>query len=121
MADELTLSASLAYSKSGETLRTAITGLQRDVTGTEHAKYVQLIGTSEEALILTDIGTPGYCLLRNLDETNYVSIRSGTAAANCIELLPGDFALFRFARTATAPFALANTSACRVEITIIES
>ena len=89
-------------------------------TGDTYAEYIQTIGTSEEALELgQDIGTPGYCLIINLDTTNFVSIRRATGEGNCIRLDAGGFALFKWA--ATAPFAIADTGSCRVKVLLLEA
>jgi hypothetical protein len=56
-----------------------------------------------------------------LDATNYVSIRPATGAANAVELKAGEFSgPFRLARTATAPFAIANTASVSLEYWIFE-
>ena len=90
-------------------------------TGDSYAEFIQSVGTAEEALELgQDIGTPGYCLLINLDPTNFVSIRRATGEGNCIRLdAGGGFALFKLA--ATAPFAIADTGACRVKCLLLEA
>jgi hypothetical protein len=121
MANEVTVSVSLAFSKSGKTIEFSKKGKQLDVSGDDYLRRTQVIGTSEEALDIGDIATPGYFIGWNNDTTNYVSIRSGTGAANCVELKPGgEPVCFRFARGATAPFAIANTANCTIEYLIIE-
>ena len=118
MANELTVSASLSFSKSGVEASLSYGGLRFTVTGAKATRIVQAIGTSEEALDLGDVGTSGYILIKNLDSTNYVSIRPGTGTANCIKLKAGEIAMFRIE---TAPWAIANTAACNVEFLLIEN
>jgi hypothetical protein len=124
VANELTVSVSARYSKNGVQLSTddfGVAGIQIDVSGTEVARFVQLIGTTEEAIAKpSDIATPGFCVLKNLDPTNYVSIQSASGATACIKLKPGEVALFRFADAATAPYATANTAACRLAVILFE-
>jgi len=119
VADELSIAVELNYSKSGVTEEITHTD-NVTVTGSEILRCIQSVGTSEEALELgQDIGTPGYVFLKNLDDTNFVSIRRGTGESNMIKLLPGECALFRMA--ATAPFAIADTAACRLLIVMFET
>lgn len=90
-----------------------------DVSGTEVADTIYSIGTSAEAVPLGDIGTAGYLWAQNLDTTNYVTLSvetDGTSAL--VRLNAGDVALFR---CAGAPYAMANTAACRVRFLVIES
>ena len=122
MADEITASASLRYARSTHTAFYAVTGKQFDQTGTDYAEHTQTIGTTEEALDLGDVGTPGYILLVNLDPTNFVSVRAATGAANAIRLdANGGFALFKLGSGATAPFAIADTAACQIKYLLIEA
>lgn len=39
------------------------------------------IGTSDEVISLGDISTPGWCWMKNLDDTNYVDIGPTSAGA----------------------------------------
>ncbi len=75
MADELTVTASLAFSKGQASSSMSVLALTIDVTGTRYNKSVQTIGTSEEALSLGDIGTPGYVIVKNLDRVRSVRRR----------------------------------------------
>lgn len=118
MADELTVAASLAFSKSSRNVSITIGGTTFDVAGDKYSKIIQAIGTSEEALALGDVGTPGWVLVKNLDATNYVSLRPATGVADMIKMKPGEFALFRLA--GAAPFAIADTTSCDIEIVIID-
>ena len=116
MSNELSISASLSFSKGGASVNRA-DGIQVDVTGDAFTHQVQLIGeASEEALVEgTEVGTPGYVFIKNLDDTNSVSV--GITGSYTIELLPGQFALFP---AAAAIFAKAITADCNVEYIIIE-
>ena len=119
MANELTVSASLAFAKTTYAVDMAKTGFQCTVTGTKFVHNVQAIGfAAEEAIQLGDVGTPGYAIFVNRDATNYVTIRPATGVADCIKLKPGDVAMFRFA--CAAPFAIAAVAACNIEYVIIE-
>lgn len=119
MANELTLSASIKFVKGNVSVSTAKSGVQLDVAGNDFVTKTQNVGTSEEALDLGDITTPGYVMIRNLDSTNFVSIRPATGAANLIKVPAGGIALFMC--EASAPFVIANTAAVQIEYTMIEA
>jgi hypothetical protein len=125
VANELTVSVSARYSKNGVQISTddfGVAGIQIDVAGTEVARFVQLIGTSEEAILMPgDIASPGFMIVKNLDASNYVTIASASGATACIKLKPGEPALFRLADSATTPYATANTASCRIAVIIIEN
>ena len=118
MAEEITISASLAFSKGGIGSTLSDSDLKFDVTGTDYFQGTQGVGTSEEALDLGHITTPGYCYMKNTDTTNFVSIIRATSEGNCIKLKAGEVALFRF--EATAPFVKADTSAVQINYLLIE-
>lgn len=122
MANELTITASLAFAK-GNVASTsrAVSNLTVDVSGSAYAAIVQNVGTSEEQLDFGAVTTPGYCLIKNLDSTNYVEIRAGTGVADLIKISPGKSCLFPFAADCTAPFAIANSSAVNVEMLLVEA
>ncbi len=121
MANELTVSGSLSFTKGSITAALAKNGLQITITGTKKLENVQNIGTSEEALQLGDLGSAANCwlLLINRDATNYVSVRRATGEGNFAKLLAGEFLLTRM--EAAAPFLIANTAACNVEYCLIEA
>lgn len=125
MADEITITTSLSFVKGNVSESLSDTSLTRDVSGTKYVKGVQNVGfASEEALDMGDILTgattsPGYAFFRNLDATNFVTIRGATGIADTVKLLPGDVALFRLA--ADAPFVQADAAAVNLEYLIIEA
>lgn len=80
------------------------------------------IGTSEEALKLGEITSLGWFLFRNLDETNYVEIRSATGASNdIIKVPPLGGALFHWGTDVTQPYAIANTAACQCRYLLLST
>ena len=123
IANELSLQAVLTYTKGTGDARVNVNKSYTDlvtVTGDEYQQFVQSVGTSAEAIPLGDVGTAGFVMLRNLDTTNFITISTDAAAhANpCNKMFPGEFCLFR---AAAAPYAKADTAACRMEVTIIET
>jgi hypothetical protein len=122
MADELTIHATMSFAKSSAALEHTKTA-QVTVSGTECAQWVQTIGTSEEAIQLPpDIATLGYFMAENLDVTNFVSLRAGTGLGNFAKIPAGKFAgPFMLGSGATAPYAIADTGACRVKFSLVEA
>lgn len=119
MANELTITGSISFSKSGTTASVSKTGITVDITGSNVLDITQTIGTSEEALVLGDVATPGYCIIENLDATNFVEIRPATGVADCIKVRAGKFAgPFEFA--AAAPYAIADTAPVKIRMLLIE-
>ena len=118
MAEEITLSASLTFLKGGIGSSLSDTDLTFDVSGTDYFQGTQGVGTSEEALDLGHITTPGYCYMKNTDSTNFVSVIRATSEGNCIKIKAGEVALFRF--EATAPFVKADTSEVQIDYLLIE-
>lgn len=115
MTNEITISASLTFSKGGASVSRA-DGKQVTVTGDALSHEVQAIPTSNTALAEgAALGTPGYVFIKNLDSANFVTV--GITGSYTIKLLAGEFALFR---AAAAIFALADTATCNVEYVIIE-
>lgn len=118
MANELVLTATLAFAKGNVDVSLDPGSLQVTVSGTKYHQGVQEIGTSEEALSIGDVGTAGYVLLINRDATNFVELRPGSGLADLVKVKAGEFALFRLALE--GPYAIADTAACEVEYIVIE-
>jgi hypothetical protein len=118
MANEITMSGSLDFSKNDVVDSLSFSGLQIDVTGVKIARQVQEVAITEEALNLGDIGTPGYILVRNMDDTNYMEFMAGTGETETVKLKAGEWALFRF--TSADPFVIADTAVVNIEYLLIE-
>ena len=71
-------------------------------------RNVQNIGTSDEALALGDVTTPGWSVFQNLDDTNFVEIGVGSFTP-FLKLKPTEQCLVRLGTT--APRAQADTAA----------
>lgn len=118
MANEITASVSLKFSKGGKTASVSKQGIQLTMSGTDYTRHTQTIGTSEEALVLGDVGTLGLMVVTNLDATNFVSIRPATGGTNTIKIKAGETQMFRLATA--APFAIADTGAVEIEVLLLE-
>jgi hypothetical protein len=122
MANELTLSGSLAYADSeGSDLSLALSEILASVATKKFVHHKQNIPTSEEALDLGELTALGWGIFINRDETNFVEIRVGTGGNDFVKIPPGKFALFHFGSDVTAPFAIADTAACQLEYVIVNT
>lgn len=114
MAAELTLQGlNIVFTKANcPSINITIAAIQPTVTGTQYMDNVQSIGfAAEEAILLGDVASGGYCFFQNMDATNFVSLRQGTGTTNFVKLLAGEWACFRLSADSTAPFAIADTAA----------
>jgi len=119
MANEITLSASLAYSEGDVAASLAFTGLQFDVTGNKVVHTVQSVAiTTDEPLVHGDVGTPGYIIIKNHDDANFVSLSDADGTTACVKIKAGEVAMFRLA--SADPYIVADTAACIVEYLLIE-
>jgi hypothetical protein len=122
MASELTVTAGLKFAKgTGDAAMSLSKSFSDvvDVSGTEYYENIQSVGTSNEALLASDVGTQGYVLLRNLDTTNFVTVSTDSSAhANpVVKLEAGEVAVFR---ANAALYLKADTGTCRVLCVVIE-
>tara|TARA_B100000029_G_scaffold501774_1_gene575883 strand:- start:754 stop:1122 length:369 start_codon:yes stop_codon:yes gene_type:complete len=85
-----------------------------------HAAVVK-VGTSEEDVSTGDISTLGWCLMRNLDTTNYVTYgpKSGAAMVGMGRLEAGEVHAVRLEPGITLRW-VANTAECKVDLRVYE-
>lgn len=123
MANELTMSGSISLEDSEfaeESIE--VQNVIKSMTTKKYIKFKMQVGTSEEALPLGEVTTPGYAFFINRDQTNFVNLRVGTAGAIFARLDAdtngdgkGGFALLKLGSGAQAPYAIADTAACQIE------
>jgi hypothetical protein len=120
MAQEIIANASLLVSKGGASIQSSGQKIA-DMAGGEMITNVQIVGTTAEQLVVGDITTPGYCFLKNLDNTNYVDVGldSGVSTQVFARLMPGDIALFP-AKTQVM-YAKANAAPVNLLVSFAES
>jgi hypothetical protein len=121
MANEITLSGTLSLVKNGVTIAASITKLISQ-SGTNNNTVTQNIGTSSEAIVLTDISAVGYMMFINLDSTNYVAIGTANPAVAAdapIHLLPGECALVPTRQETW--YAIADTAAVDLQVIALEA
>lgn len=122
MANEITISSGLQAIKSNANITINLQTKQADWTGTRFIRNVQAIGTSHEAITVSDVSTAGYAYFTNLDATNYVELG--------VDVSSTFYPLVRIDAGKTAgPFRLstltfygrANTAAVNLDLTILEA
>lgn len=120
MAQEFTLGGSIAYQDDeGTDILEQVSDLVDSITTKKFTKAKIAVGTSEEAIPLGEVSSLGWAFIRNLDDTNYLEIRSATGSGNdIIKIKAGKFALFHFGSDVSAPYAIANTAPVQMEYII---
>jgi len=126
MANEITITLQMLLNNGGVTDNHSSGSIAIDQTSAKMIRNVQTIGTTEEALVLGDVVTPGYCVVINLDVTNFVELGvfgfidgiGTTGFIGFLKLNPGEQALFRL--STTAPYAKADTVAVELFYIIYE-
>jgi hypothetical protein len=112
MANELTISQALSYSKSNDTNKALSFSDNVDVSGSLRHGGVQTIGTSEESLVLGDVSSVGWVTVKNLDDTNFVQIAALPSENFTIRLKAGEACMFRAAGNAI--YAKADTASVKI-------
>lgn len=118
MANELTINASMEYLDSEE-VSASLSVVDKLVTVTtkKPIRNRQTITTSEVAINLGGLASIGWVMFKNLDSTNYIEIKTGTAGTIIGKMLAGEtYGPVRIGSGITAPFAIANTASCDMEI-----
>lgn len=121
MADEISIIAQLSINKPPFTFTGGGRTKLISQSGTGNQGSTQTIGTTTEAIALTDIDDLGYIYVENIDATNFVMIGLVTpvSASNAFaHLLPGEFCLVP-TRQETI-YAIADTSACNCVVAAAE-
>ncbi len=127
MANELTMSAAISYEDDSFTDEgLSLEEVVKSVTTKKFIKHKQSVGTSEEAIVLGEVTTPGYAFFINRDPTNYIELKVATGGAIFARLDPdtnqdgkGGFAFLKLGSGAAAPYAMANTAACLMEYFVV--
>lgn len=124
MADEITANLRIQLSNAGLTDDFNPGRIQITQTGQIIFSRVVSIATTETSVSLTGITTPGVCILRNLDGTNYCEV--GTTTTDYpIKLKPygagGLPNIITLNASKTTLYLKANTAATKVLITVYEA
>lgn len=116
MANEITLSFQVLLSNGDLQDNYSASSFAADQASARLVRNVQSVGTTEAALGLGDVTTPGWCVFQNLDDTNFVEV--GVTGSMFLKLKPGEKCICRL--TTTAPFAKADTAAVELFYVIYE-
>ena len=127
MANEITATAALAFSKNGMSDSFAQVLKTFTLTGAKCVHNVQSIGSSEEALAVGEIASAGWAIFYNTGKksdgttvTDTISLRPSSGAAAFHTLPAGGFAMGPLA--AATPYAIASsTNAPMLEYMILEA
>jgi hypothetical protein len=85
----------------------------------KHVRYKMSVTTSELVIPLGPVTAPGWAIFVNRDATNFINLKVATGGAIFAKLLPGECALLRLGSGAQAPYAIADTATCEMEVMII--
>lgn len=119
MPNELSINLSISYNKSGLLIDSPVNPFRATVVGLKYIKTVQNVGLAAEPLLVGDITSLGYLFMRNLDATNFVTLRSGSAGTPLARLKAGEAMVLRL-DPASDPHLISNTAPVNVEILLIE-
>lgn len=117
MANEITVTAELKVAKVGrrDGISFGPSSFSFILASPAVLHNTQSVAVAGEALILGEISAGGWCMMRNNDATNYVSVLPGTGLTPLVKLKAGECALFRLHQSATAPFVQADTNTVEIE------
>jgi hypothetical protein len=120
MANTIRLQSTLTYKNAAG--QVVLGGdFQVNQVGTHFTSEVQDIGTTAEALdVGPDIGTIGFLLIRNLDETNFVEIGSDNAVANNVAVILAGQAVPIKPKSGVTLYGKADTATVKVQFLAIE-
>lgn len=120
MANELSLSASMAYTKLSSSLSADFED-SISVAGENFVHHTQNIQISTPEIIsVGEVVMGGYMSAVNRDTTNFIEITSGVAEVPLIRLLPGEFCIFRVAPGASL-YGESDTAECLLEYWVFEA
>ena len=126
MSNPITAGASLSLNAAGVNVSLSQQNISVAQTGSKYSEQIILTATTSGGTVIpvSGLANLGFCLIQNLDPTNYVDIMTGLAGSSGVafaRLLPGDPPfLFRFTPAVTAPALLAHTAGCLCQLLILE-
>lgn len=120
MSNEITYTLSLSCYKPAimsSAMGRSVTAALAGMSGNYFAQGTILVATGGTAIPLGQITAPHWAWFKNLDPTNYITIRNGSGGADVLKLLAGEACVCPLMDTST-PYAFANTAACLLEYLI---
>ena len=113
MANEITLKVELQV-RNGSLVDTFSIGSQsitQTALGGPTPGYFTLGHVAEETIAFGELGTKGWCIIQNLDTTNFIKFGFSTGVYGG-KLLAGEACAFRLNNTSL--YMIADTAACKV-------
>lgn len=124
MANEITVAGTLSVTDANSTFnlpRFGSTQLQVDQANPGIRHFTQTVGTSSETLDTTAMTNEGWCIIRNLDSTNYVTVGpDSTGQVDFLRILAGEQAGPMRLEQGLVIKATADTASCVVEVLVLE-
>lgn len=118
MANELIYTITGEYQK-GNSIKETFGGskVKKSVSGNVKLGGIVSVGTSEEVIPIGEVtAAKAFMWVKNLDDTNFIELRSATGASNdVIYCPPGKEIAFYWGTDVTAPYWIASTAAVLVE------
>ncbi len=122
MSSEITITGSLSCYKPSimtSTIGRSVTGLAFNMAGLFLVQGSISVAISATAIPLGQVTAPHWAWFRNMDATNFVTIRNGSGGADLIKLLPGECTPGGVPLLDTSvPYAVANTAPVQLEYLI---
>lgn len=112
MADEITVQASIQVVNGNlrDSFAIGSQSIDQAAYGGPTPGYFTL-GTSEETIAFGELSTKGWCVIHNLDATNFITFGFSTGVYGG-KLKAGEACVFRL--NTTSLYMIANTAACKV-------
>ena len=120
MANEITLTTSIRWARSGIVLQATQTDSITQ-TGTAAISNVQAIGNTSEAVVFGEVTDPAYIYFKNLDATSkvYIGVVSPVTSVNAaITLEPGK--ADRVSTTIALWYAISETGTINLEVLAVQ-
>jgi len=120
MANEITITTTFAVRNGSNVFNWTPGALVADqaASGGPTPGFVT-IGTSEESIAFAELASQGFCIIHNLDPTNYIRWGFSTGVYGG-RLKPGEYCFFRLNPGSTL-FLVANTAACKCHVYGLEN
>lgn len=122
MASEISISAAMNVTAGEYTHNKSLSSEAQDLTTTVASGGVLSVGTSEEAIPLGDLTTPGWAYFKNVSTADkYIEVGQMVSATFTpfLKLFQGQFA-GPMPLGVAAPYAKAEAAACGLEYYILE-
>lgn len=122
MANEITVTSTLSYAKGNIALKSlSVAGKTFNITGVNYVLGAQSIPTSATAIVLGNLTSLGWFMIKNNDAVNPVEIMVSTSGTHFAQIQAGEVFLGRFASAITAPAAIATGGTVDIEYLILEA